>query len=138
MSSTPLALERTRAAASLVQWPCPVDLDAMPIGRVAQLVLLVCLVLDFVHPWAPGVFYFEGDQLFVDGAVRLGTPKLSKPAIAPAPQPALRIDDPDRATAQTWSSGSDALRPSTRRTERRYSSRSTDRSSPPSASPDAH
>jgi CBS domain-containing protein len=63
------------------------------------------MVLDFVHPWAPGVFFFEGDQRVVDGAMRLGTPKMPKPALAHEPQPAPRVDDSSRPPAQT----SDAL-----------------------------
>jgi hypothetical protein len=110
----------------------------MRIGRAAQLLLLVCLAFDFVHPWAPGVFFFEGDQLFVDGAVTLGTLKMPKPAPAHATQPALRVEESNRAPAQASSSGGQALRRFTPRTEQRYVSRSSDRSSPPSSSPDAH
>ena len=107
--------------------------------RVVQFVLLVCMVLDFVDPWAPGVFFFEGDQLFVDGAMRLGAPKMPKPALAHEPQPAPRVDDSSQPPAQTWSSRGDMLRRIAPLPERqRYASRSSEQSSPPSSSPDAH
>ena len=116
----------------------PIESNAMRIGRAAQLLLLVCLAFDFVHPWAPGVFFFEGDQLFVDGAVTLGTLKMPKPAPTQATQPALRVEESTRAAAQAWSSGGQALRRFAPRTEQRYVSRSSDRSSPAPSSPDAH
>jgi hypothetical protein len=114
-------------------------IDAMRVRTVVQLVLLICLVFDLVHPWAPGVFFFEGDQLFLDGAVRVGMQKLPKPSPAHEPSPAVHIDASNQVAAQTWASGGETLRRVTPVPERwRYSSRSNDRSSPPPASPDAH
>jgi hypothetical protein len=110
----------------------------MRIGRAARLLLLVCLVFDFVHPWAPGVFFFEGDQLFVDGAVTPGALKMPKPAPAHATQPALRVEESNRAATHAPPSGGRALRRFTPPTAQRYVSRSSDRSPAPSPSPDDH
>src|SRR5688500_14895006 len=110
----------------------------MRISRRWPLFLLIYLVFDFSHPWAPGAFFFEADQLFVDGAVTLGKVIPPRPALADEPQPALRVDHPDRAVERARSSRGDMLRRFTSRIERRYSFRSSDRSSPPSSFPDAH
>ena len=101
------------------------------------ILLLLCLILDFAHPWAPGVFFFEGDRLFVESVVTLG--KVSPPRPTPAHEPhAPPLLDPkpemrDMQTARNEGSGRLVTR-----TTWRPPSRSSGRSSPPPASPDAH
>jgi hypothetical protein len=107
-------------------------------ARRWPLFLLVDLVLDFAHPSVPGVFFFEADQLFVDGVVTLGKTMPPRPALASEPQPAPHVEDPGQAVRQTSSTQSEAIRRFTARTERRYSSGPRDRSSPLPSSPDAH
>ena len=102
-----------------------------------QLLLLLYLMFDFAHPWTPGVFFFEGDQLFVDGIVTLGKATPPRPAPAHEPHGILRLNDPDRGMRQAWRHRDDSSRRFTPRTEKRYSARSRRRPSPPS-SPDAH
>jgi hypothetical protein len=111
---------------------------AMRIGRRWPLFLLVYLVFDFAHPWVPGVFSFEADQLFIDGVLTLGKIMPPRPALATEPQPSLQIEDPGQAVRQSSSIQSETIRRFTALTERRYLSGSRDRSSPPSASPDVH
>ena len=41
----------------------------MAIRRFGPILFLAWLLIDFVDPSLPGVFYFEGQQLFMDGAV---------------------------------------------------------------------
>jgi hypothetical protein len=102
------------------------------------LFLLFYLMFDFAHPWVPGVFFFEGDQLFVDGVVTPGKAMPPRLALAAGPQSALRVDDPNRAVAQSWSGRGETRRRLTPWIERQYSARSHDRSPLPSSSPDAH
>jgi hypothetical protein len=119
-------------------FPSTVQFEAMRAARCWQVLLLVYLVFDFAHPWAPGVFFFEGDQLFVDGAVTLGKGTPPRPEPAPQPQPSVRIEDPTEAVRQTSLARSAALRRFTARTKPSYSVSSGDLSSPPPSSPDSH
>ena len=41
--------------------------------RLVALPLLIYITLDFLDPAIPGVFFFDSDQLFVDGVVQVAT-----------------------------------------------------------------
>ena len=70
--------------------------------RVVALVLLAYVSLDFADPSLPGVFFFESDQLFVDGMVPdksdgdtakpevIGSPLRSVVALRPDAVPAVQ------------------------------------------------
>ena len=66
----------------------------MALRRLGPILFLAWLLIDFVDPSLPGVFYFEGQQLFMDGAVAMSsaTPALK---VAPTHQPprARRADE---------------------------------------------
>ena len=114
------------------------ELGANAGGRCWYLLLLVSLLLDFTHPWAPGIFFFEGDQLYIDGAVTLGKTMPPRPTMAHQRESTLRVEDRARAVRQTALTRSETARRFTALPERRDLPSSTDRSAPPPSSPDAH
>src|SRR5262245_23016712 len=96
----------------------------MATGARWPILLVVCLALDFAQPWSPGVFSFEGDQLFLDGAITLGKMTPPRPAPAHEPQPVPRVDDPSAIVEQAWTSRADTLRRHVLQTERQLLFRS--------------
>lgn len=66
---------------------------AMTSGRLPRhwtLLLLIYIIADFTDPSVPGVFFFDNDALFVDGAVQAksDTTHLVTPELVPLGGPA--------------------------------------------------
>ena len=54
--------------------------------RVMRLLALLYIAADFMDPSIPGVFFFDADQLFIDGAVQAKTSVThdARPEVTPA------------------------------------------------------
>ena len=95
----------------------------MTLRRLGPILFLAWLLIDFVDPSLPGVFYFEGQQLFMDGAVATSS---ATPAVKVAqthqPPRARRADDREIvATSPQPSRSNVALRHSPQRRPDRHS-----------------
>ena len=96
--------------------------------RTKLVLLLACLVFDFVEP-SLGVFSFESDS-----AMALGNP-LTQVMQAQQTCPAQGMDESQTTGSYRTQRPTPALRHAGREPERRYQSRSSE---PQSSSPDAH
>jgi hypothetical protein len=110
----------------------------MTLRRLGPILFLAWLLIDFVDPSLPGVFYFEGQQLFMDGAVATScaTPALKVAQAHQSPR-ARRADDREIvATGPQPNRSNVALRRSPqRRSDRHAQTYVSDLSS---GSPDPH
>ena len=77
------------------------------VRRALVSAVLLYLTADYCNAANPGVFFFEADQLFVDGAVELRGDKVLQPTAEATPVVAVRDDAPGRID--------DAARPLVRR-----------------------
>jgi hypothetical protein len=48
----------------------PLDMPSLRFSRRWTLLLLIYIAIDFMDPSIPGVFFFDNDALFMDGAVQ--------------------------------------------------------------------
>ena len=66
------------------------------VRRVLVTAVLLWLTTDYCDATAPGVFSFESDQLFVDGAIELRASDVTAPTAEATPVVSVRDDVPGR------------------------------------------
>jgi len=54
-------------------------------GHLLTLLLLLYITADFMDPLVPGVFFFDNDALFVDGAIQFKSTSTDRTPLEPLP-----------------------------------------------------